>query len=178
MTRTSLIALAGAAVLAGCGGGSSYGGGGSSSSKPAAPAAPAGQAALATSSNSLGTLLVDGKGRTLYMFAPDTPTASHCAGACAAAWPPAAGTAKPTAGSGVTKSKLTTIKRSDGTRQLAYAGHPLYRFAGDSSAGDATGQGLNKFGGAWHVVAPSGAAITTAPKSGGSSGSGYSRGGY
>ena len=169
MTRTPLIAIAAAVLLAGCGGGSSYGGG-SSSSKSAASTAPAGKAALATSSNALGTILVDDQGRTLYMFAPDTPTASHCTGACAAAWPPAAAAAKPTAGSGVTKTKLTTIKRSDGSRQLAYAGHPLYRFAGDSSAGDATGQGLNKFGGLWNVVAPSGAAVTTAPKSGGSSG--------
>ena len=170
MTRTPLIALAAAALIAGCGG-SSYGGGGSSnSSSNAATKAPAGNAALATSSSDLGTILVDSQGRTLYMFGADTANKSHCSGACATNWPPATGKAQ--AGKGVDKAKLRVIAGN----QLSYAGHPLYRFAGDGSAGDTKGQGVNAFGGAWHVVAPSGQAVTGAPQSSG--GSSRSYGGY
>jgi predicted lipoprotein with Yx(FWY)xxD motif len=83
-------------------------------------------------------------------------------------WPPVTAKGKPTAGDGVSASKLGTTKRSDGSEQVTYDGHPLYRYQGDQSAGDANGQGLTAFGAAWYVVSPAGSRITTA-SSGGSS---------
>ena len=133
-------------------------------SAAAAPATPqraaAGAAVVNTKTGPLGTYLVDGTGKSLYLFAIDTPTASKCSAACAQAWPPLTTTGKPTAGTGVTASKLTTIMRSDGTTQVVYAGHPLYSFQGDTSTGATNGQGLNNFGGLWWLVAPAGTAIT------------------
>jgi predicted lipoprotein with Yx(FWY)xxD motif len=121
----------------------------------------------------LGKVLVDGRGRTLYMFGRDSAGKSNCTGACAANWPPAGGTPKP--GSGVAKGSLKSIKRPDGSRQLAYAGHPLYRFSGDTAAGDTNGEGQNAFGGTWNAVAASGAAAKQAAGSGAAT---YSGGGY
>jgi predicted lipoprotein with Yx(FWY)xxD motif len=99
------------------------------------------------------TVLTDAKGLTLYWFAPDTPTASTCTGSCAAYWPPVTGT--PTAGPGVT-GKLGTIKRSDGSLQATYDGHPLYTYVGDSGPGQARGNNLNLNGGLWYEVRASG----------------------
>ena len=99
------------------------------------------------------TVLTDAKGLTLYWFAPDTPTASKCTGSCAAYWPPVAGT--PAAGPGVT-GKLGTIKRSDGSLQATYDGHPLYTYVGDGGPGQARGNNLNLNGGLWYEVRVSG----------------------
>ena len=127
----------------------------------AAPArAAAGAAVVDTKTGPLGTYLVDGTGKSLYLFAIDTPTASKCSGPCAQAWPPLTTTGKPTAGAGVTASKLTTIMRSDGSTQVVYAGHPLYFFQGDTAAGQTTGQGLSNFGGLWWLVSPAGTPIS------------------
>jgi predicted lipoprotein with Yx(FWY)xxD motif len=122
------------------------------SSAPASPAAAASKVQIKTAKTSIGTILVNAQGFTLYSFAKDTSTSSACSGACAAAWPPVIGT--PVAASGVTLSgKLGTIKRSDGTLQATYDGHPLYTFAGDSAPGQVKGNGLN---GLWHAITPSG----------------------
>ena len=99
------------------------------------------------------TVLTNGKGRTLYWFAPDTATRSACYGTCAAYWPPVRGAA--TAGPGVT-GRLGTITRSDGPVQATYDGHPLYTYAGDTGAGQANGNRLNLNGGLWYEVTPSG----------------------
>jgi len=99
------------------------------------------------------TVLTDAKGFTLYWFAPDTPTSSKCYGVCAGYWPPVTGT--PSAASGVTGT-LGTIKRSDGTTQITYNGHPLYTYAGDTVPGQAFGNNLNLNGGLWHEVTVSG----------------------
>jgi predicted lipoprotein with Yx(FWY)xxD motif len=109
-----------------------------------------------TASTPLGQILVDGSGRTLYLFEKDQPDQSACSGGCAAAWPvdKSSGTAK--AGSGAQASMLGTIKRGDGTTQVTYNHHPLYYYSGDSGAGQQNGQGLNAFGAKWFVVAPSG----------------------
>jgi predicted lipoprotein with Yx(FWY)xxD motif len=77
-------------------------------------------------------VLTNAKGLTLYSFAPDTASTSKCYGSCAAYWPPVTG--KPAAGSGVT-GKLGTIKRTDGSTQVTYNGHPLYTYVGDSGPG-------------------------------------------
>jgi predicted lipoprotein with Yx(FWY)xxD motif len=86
---------------------------------------------------------------TLYWFAPDTSTKSACYGSCAAYWPPVYSAQK--AGPGVTGT-LGTIKRSDGTVQATYDGHPLYTYIGDSAPGQATGNNINLNGGLWHEV--------------------------
>jgi predicted lipoprotein with Yx(FWY)xxD motif len=99
------------------------------------------------------TVLANSKGLTLYWFAPDTATRSACYGSCAVYWPPVTGPA--TAGPGVT-GKLATIKRSDGSVQATYDGHPLYTYVGDSAAGQAHGNNLNLNGGLWHEETASG----------------------
>jgi predicted lipoprotein with Yx(FWY)xxD motif len=170
-----LSALLTAAIAAGCG----SSGDDNSSTTGGSTSAPAGESALAVNDTSLGGVLVDSEGRTLYMFRKDTTDASRCAGACANDWPPAAAPAKPTVGSGVGDAKLKTIRRDDGSKQLSYAGHPLYRYSGDSKKGDLNGQGLDAYGGLWYVVAPSGATITKAAGGDSSgSGGGYGGGGY
>jgi len=99
------------------------------------------------------SVLANAKGFTLYWFVPDTATRSNCNGSCAVYWPPVKGPA--TAGPGVT-GKLGTIKRSDGSTQATYNGHPLYTYVGDTAPGQARGNGLNLNGGLWHEVTVSG----------------------
>jgi predicted lipoprotein with Yx(FWY)xxD motif len=99
------------------------------------------------------TVLTNAKGFTLYWFGPDTPARSNCNGTCAGYWPPVTGT--PVAGPGVT-GRLGTIKRSDGTTQATYDGHPLYTYIADSASGQAHGNDVNLNGGLWHEVTVSG----------------------
>jgi predicted lipoprotein with Yx(FWY)xxD motif len=172
------VAVTSALLLAACGGGSSSSSGsstasntGSSSSdyggaygKPAqsAPAPAAGGAStISAKKTDLGTILVDGKGRSLYLWKADTSDKSTCSGACAQTWPPLIAGGKPKAGSGVDASMLGTTKRADGTTEVTYAGHPLYYFAGDTAPGQTTGQGNNGFGALWWVVKPDGQALTS-----------------
>jgi predicted lipoprotein with Yx(FWY)xxD motif len=108
-----------------------------------------------------GGHLVDANGRTLYLWVADPAGKSVCTGACASVWPPAPASGTPTARTGVDAAKLTTIARSDGGSQLAYAGHPLYYFAADTSAGQTAGQGSDGFGAKWWEVGPAGQAITS-----------------
>ena len=96
------------------------------------------------------TVLTSEKGFTLYWFVPDSPAASRCTGSCAAYWPPVIGT--PTAGPGVTTSKLGTIKRPGGTTQATYAGHPLYTYVGDDAPGQSRGNKIDLDGGYWYEV--------------------------
>jgi predicted lipoprotein with Yx(FWY)xxD motif len=118
------------------------------------------------------TYLTGASGRAIYLWEADKGSTSSCSGACAQAWPPVTTTGKPAAGSGVTASDLGTTKRSDGSEQVTYMGHPLYYFVADKTAGSTTGQGSDSFGAKWWLVAPSGSAII----SGGSSSSGSSGG--
>lgn len=172
--------LAAALLLAACGGGgttspattaksSSSSGYGSSSSSSASGSgtsasgsqSTSGAAAVALGHNAkLGAILVDAKGMTLYTFKSDSPGKSTCNGTCATRWPPLAAPAGGTAAAakGIT-GKLTVITRSDGSKQIACNGMPLYLFAGDKAAGDAKGQGLL---GKWYVV---GAGCTPVTKS-------------
>jgi predicted lipoprotein with Yx(FWY)xxD motif len=108
----------------------------------------------------LGSVLVDVSGRTVYLFKADTGKDSTCYGDCVRFWPPVLTAGAPLAGAGAKAALLGTTTRTDGSLQVTYAGHPLYRFDLDSP-GDAIGQGVNGFGGLWWVVSPSGAAITT-----------------
>jgi predicted lipoprotein with Yx(FWY)xxD motif len=117
------------------------------------PAGPSASAVLKTTTISGTTVVTNGKGFTLYWFAPDTPARSVCTGACAQYWPPLTGPA--TAGPGVTGT-LGTITRSDGSRQATYDGHPLYTYIADTAPGQAHGNNLNLNGGLWHEVTVSG----------------------
>ena len=121
--------------------------------------APSGQstgAMVAVASSPLGQLLVDGSGRTLYLFEADTSSSSTCYGPCAQAWPPLLTKGSPSAGTGANAADLGTTTRNDGKAEVTYHGHPLYYYVGDSKPGDTTGQALNQFGAKWYVLAPSG----------------------
>jgi predicted lipoprotein with Yx(FWY)xxD motif len=166
MPRTPRF-LAGAAaplvltlVAAGCGAaasasGGAYGGPAASTAAPAAGAA----AVVATRASSLGPILVDGRGRTLYLFEQDRGTTSTCDGSCAAIWPPLTTKAAPQAGTGAAGTKLGTTRRADGTLEVTYGGHPLYAYAGDAKPGDTTGQGVDQFGAEWYVLSPAGTKV-------------------
>jgi len=120
-----------------------------------APAAAAGGSALLRTTTIGGvSVLTNASGRTLYWFAPDTPSRSACYGECAAYWPPVTGS--PAAGPGVTSSKLGTIRRTDGTIQVTYAGHPLYTYIGDTAPGQASGNNIDLNGGFWYEVPAAG----------------------
>jgi predicted lipoprotein with Yx(FWY)xxD motif len=108
----------------------------------------------------LGKILVDSKGRTLYLFTKDSGTKSACLGMCATAWPPLLANGTPTAGSGAKGSLVGTMPRSGAPSQVTYKGHPLYTFVKDKSRGDTNGQGLSAFGGRWFAVSPAGVRIS------------------
>jgi predicted lipoprotein with Yx(FWY)xxD motif len=109
--------------------------------------------ALKTTTIGGTTILTNAKGFTLYSFAPDTPATSKCYGSCAVYWPPVTGTAA--AGQGL-PGRVGTIRRTDGSHQITYNGHPLYTYIGDSAPGQARGNNLNLNGGLWHEVPASG----------------------
>jgi predicted lipoprotein with Yx(FWY)xxD motif len=145
----------------------------------ASPRQASSGAFVALGKTALGTVLVDARGRTLYLFDKDKRGKSACYGACAAYWPPLLSSAKPRQGKGVRASLLGLTTRTDGKRQVTYAGHPLYRFIGDKQAGQTTGEGLTDFGAAWDAIAASGRAVepTTSDSTGASSGYGGGSGG-
>lgn len=151
----------------------------------AAQAVAAGGAQVKLGKTSLGSVLVDAKGRTLYMFTADKHGKSACYGQCATYWPPLLAGSAAVRGSGVEASLLGTTKRRDGKLQVTYHGRPLYRFASDVKAGQTNGEGINHFGGLWWAVSRSGAEVkkaaapasTTTTSSGGGYGSGSSSGG-
>jgi len=117
---------------------------------PGPPPASTGlKTALTTAKIGGVTVLTNASGFTLYWFAPDPPARSACYGTCAGYWPPVTGT--PAAGPGI-PGTLGTIKRSDGTTQVTYNGHPLYTYVGDTAPGQAFGNNLNLNGGLWHEV--------------------------
>jgi predicted lipoprotein with Yx(FWY)xxD motif len=159
MTRTKpitlLIAFSALAlvalVVAGCGGG-----GDQATASSGGSSAAGGSTIGVTDIGGLGKVLVDSKGRTVYLFEKDTGPKSTCFGACATEWPPVTTTGKPSGGDRVTASMLGTTKRSDGTTQVTYGGHPLYLFEADKKPGDATGQNVDAFGAEWFVLSSAG----------------------
>jgi predicted lipoprotein with Yx(FWY)xxD motif len=182
MTRSRPITfLASAAVIplvalavAACGGG-----GAATAATVSPPKTSTGAAAtVGVANTSLGSILVDSTGRTLYLFKADVGTRSACSGACAAAWPPLLASGKPTAGTGLTASKLGTATRSGGGRQVTYNGHPLYLFVKDTKPGQTAGQGVTAFGAAWFALTPSGSQISATPPSSASGGVTPGGGGY
>lgn len=180
MTRSrTIVFLVNAAVIpvaavsvAACGGG----GGATAATPPKAASRAA--ATVSVDNTSLGKILVDSQGRTLYLFKADQGTRSACTAACAAAWPPLITRGKPTVGGGASASLLGTAKRSDGTQQVTYNSHPLYLFVSDERPRDVSGQGVTAFGAPWFVLSPEGSQVSAKPSStsgGGNSGgsSGY-----
>ena len=135
---------------------------------PASSNSSAGTTKVAVANSNLGQILVDARGRTLYLFAKDRNGKSACSGACAAYWPALIASGKPRAGAGAKQSLLGTIRRADGRRQVTYRHHPLYRFSGDTSRGLTSGEGLDDFGGKWWALSPAGNKIVAmaAPGSG------------
>jgi predicted lipoprotein with Yx(FWY)xxD motif len=123
---------------------------------------------------SLGKVLAGKTGKTLYLFLKDTGKKSTCYGQCAVYWPPLLA-GKPSAGTGVKAALLGTTKRKNGTKQVTYAGHPLYYFKLDKKAGQVAGEGQDFFGGKWYGVNASGKAVKHA--SGGGGGGGTTTGG-
>jgi predicted lipoprotein with Yx(FWY)xxD motif len=123
---------------------------------------------IKTTSGSAGAFLTNGSGRAIYLWDKDAMNTSMCSGACAGAWPPVTANGSVTAAGSATAKDLGTITRSDGTKQVTYDGHPLYYFAGDTSAGQTAGQGSDNFGAKWWLVSPTGASITAASVSAGS----------
>jgi predicted lipoprotein with Yx(FWY)xxD motif len=120
---------------------------------------PSTMTTIGVRSSALGQILVDGRGRTVYLFEADKGTASTCYDACAGVWPPVVTSAAPVAGPGINQGLLATTRRKDGSLEVVYNGHPLYYFASDTQAGDTTGQGLNSFGAGWDVLSPAGTKI-------------------
>jgi predicted lipoprotein with Yx(FWY)xxD motif len=118
---------------------------------------------VSLSKTKLGMVLVNSKGRTLYMFAKDKSGKSSCSGSCANFWPPYLRQGKATAGSGVNASLLGATKRSNGSMQVTYNKHPLYSFALDKKAGQTNGEGNVAFGAKWYAVSAKGTAVIKAP---------------
>ena len=127
--------------------------------------------AVSLERTSVGPVLADSGGRTLYLFEGDRPNVSTLSAAGRSIWPPFTSAAKPAAMGGATAALIGTIT---GSGQVTYNGHPLYYYVGDSQSGQTTGQGLNQFGARWYVLSPAGGAITSAGTStSGSAGSTY-----
>ena len=175
---TSVAAVAAiplaALAVAGCGGG-----GGQATASPAPPkTASGGSATVGAATTGLGKILVDSKGRTIYLFKKDTGSKSACSGDCAIDWPPVRASGKPTVGGGASASLVGTAARADGKPQVTYNGQPLYLYEGDQKPGDTTGQGSTAFGAAWYALSPAGNQVSGQPSSSGagsssSGGSGY-----
>ena len=117
------------------------------------------RASVTVRATTLGKVLADQRGRTLYLFEKDKRGMSACSGSCVSFWPPLLTTAKPRAGAAVKASLLGTIRRSDGRMQVTYRGHPLYTFSLDKRAGQTNGEGLDDFGAHWYAVSPAGSKV-------------------
>jgi predicted lipoprotein with Yx(FWY)xxD motif len=181
------VAVAGALAVAGCGGDDdepvAAGDGAAAETEDGGTAATeaedgteastdgvGAEATVAVAGTSLGEVLVDGAGMTLYLFTPDAQGPSTCSGGCAELWPPLVVEGDPVAGDGVDDALLGTVARDDGSAQVTYADHPVYTYAPDEAPGDVTGQGLNDV---WWVVSPDGEAVREAATTEQSLGVGY-----
>lgn len=117
---------------------------------------------LSTESSPAGTILATPSGHTLYDFTPDSPTTSKCTtGLCVELWPPLlTTTTTPKVAGDLDPTLVSTVRRPNGRLQIAYGGHPLYTWEGDTTPGMITGQAILNVGGYWYVISPSGRQIT------------------
>jgi predicted lipoprotein with Yx(FWY)xxD motif len=125
-------------------------------SEAPASAAAGGAVTVMVADSDLGQILVDGEGRTLYMFKPDSDGTSTCYDECESNWPPLTVTGDITVGEGLDAATFTTTERTDGSTQVKAGAWPLYYFANDAAPGDVNGQGV---GDVWYVVSPAGEPI-------------------
>ena len=133
---------------------------------PVAGASARSKAAVQVASvTGAGTALVNSGGQALYVFSPDKHHKSTCYKSCASAWPPLIVKHKPKAVDGLKRSLLGTVRRRGGKLQATYGHWPLYTFAGDTSPGQAHGQGLVAFGGTWSTIGTTAQAFGTAAAS-------------
>jgi predicted lipoprotein with Yx(FWY)xxD motif len=160
MKITGLLAVSAAALLtlSACGSASSSSG---STAGQQGGAGGAGTSALSVATTSLGKVLVDGDGMTLYVLSADGVGRSTCSAQCLQFWPAAA----PGASTSVSAASGRTTT-PDGTAIATVGGHPVYAFALDHKPGDVHGEGISEFGGTWYAASPTGQPVT-----GGSSGS-------
>ena len=158
-----VLVLAMTLAIASCGGdsndnggayGSKGGAGESSASKPASSSVTVVSVADVPK---LGKVIVDSKGFTLYDFHKDKGMKSSCYGGCAELWPPLTTSGAPKAQGGAMASKLAVTRRSDGTTQVTYAGHPVYTYTADTKPGEARGNDVDAFGAEWYALQPNGA---------------------
>src|SRR5664279_6097857 len=182
MSRSTVtVSLLGAAATlmfaAACGTSTTTSASSAASGAPATAPAAAPGGVLGVATTSLGPVLVDGKGLTVYLLTSDSPMHSACSAACLAYWPPVTGPA-PASVKGVT-APLSVTKATSGTSMVTAGGWPLYTFVKDGAPGDVTGEGVKSFGGTWYAVSPSGAPVikasTSAPTTSGpaNGGNGY-----
>ena len=156
------VLLAIALIAAGCGGstsGTSYSSAPYGSAVAASAPTRIAAASVGVASTPLGRVVVDSKGRTLYLFEKDRNRRSACYGQCATFWPPLLTDGKPVARAGARQFLLGTTRRANGSQQVTYAGHPLYRFVQDRKPGQTKGEGSQAFGAGWDVLSPKGKKI-------------------
>jgi predicted lipoprotein with Yx(FWY)xxD motif len=168
--RKLLPPIAAVLLIAGCGGGPATSPAAQPSAQPSAPATtspptpttgpattPAEEGGtVAVAASKLGKILVDGQGKTLYLFEKDKKGKPTCYDECAAAWEPYVTQGDPAAGDGVKAGLLATVTRKDGARQVVYGGWPLYSYEDDKKPGDVTGQEKEEFGGEWYALGADG----------------------
>lgn len=164
--RGVVAALSAAAVIAGCGSSSSS----TTATTSASGAGSGGALVLSTAQGTDGTYLTGASGRAVYLWLGDSGATSKCSGSCATSWPPVIAASAPKTSGAAVAADLGTTKRSDGSMQVTYKGHPLYYFAGDGQAGMTNGQGSTGFGARWWLVSPAGVAITKSASSSGGGG--------
>jgi predicted lipoprotein with Yx(FWY)xxD motif len=135
------------------------------------------RALVALRKTGIGSVLVDSRGRTLYLFEKDRNGVSMCSSGCAKFWPRLTSHGSPRAGKGVRQSLLRLTSVRNGVGQVAYAGHPLYTFVGDKQAGQTSGEGLDNFGAEWYAVGPNGHKVEQDKSGSSTSSGGYSTSG-
>ena len=127
---------------------------------PATHAAQSKGAVVSTAKTSLGRIIVNSNGHTLYLFGKDRNGKSACTGQCAAFWPPLIMSGKPGVTGGAKASLIGSTRRADGRLQVTYNHHPLYTFVKDTKAGQTNGEGVSAFGATWPAISPAGTKIT------------------
>jgi predicted lipoprotein with Yx(FWY)xxD motif len=180
MRPSALVILPLALLAAACGSSSSSSTPSTQATSTAPASAASAKASVTLATRTLpgvGTILVNGQGRTLYTFAPDKAKKVTCVNQCAAIWPPLKiSSGKPSVAGGVDASMVGSDPNPMGGRVVTYRGWPLYLYTADPAAGTDHGQGVNSAGGRWYVISPSGTVITkraSSSTSGGSSSGGY-----
>jgi predicted lipoprotein with Yx(FWY)xxD motif len=165
--KTTLVRLVGAAavtlVVAACG--SSDSSGSTTPSSPDSSTQGASGAVLGVASTSLGDVLVDGQGLTVYMLTADSPKHSSCSSDCLEYWPPVAAPSSGAPSVSGISATLDVTKSTSGESMLTANGWPLYTFANDQAPGDVNGEGVQTFGGTWYALSPAGQPIKAAPSS-------------